>query len=184
MRHVDRWQDLSLLVLHSLLLSDFRQSTYPFKIHVLFAFVKGLFIFVFHCAMKENVQKQWRRHLCCGRFRLADNSGKNKSWFLIFCSSLEKSKQPACYVNFKIIAYKPEMLKNRLIIGYHFTSKTTIAKGFFKYHFIKSLKTFLLVFHGRQLVNFVVLYTWFWKAFWSLKKINNSPDIQILSFKN
>lgn len=29
--------------------------------------------------MKENVQKQWRRHLCCGRFRLADNSGKDSS---------------------------------------------------------------------------------------------------------
>jgi len=29
--------------------------------------------------MKENVQKQWRRHLCCGRFRLADNSGKSNS---------------------------------------------------------------------------------------------------------
>lgn len=38
--------------------------------------IVGLFIFIFHCAMKENVQKQWRRHLCCGRFRLADNSGK------------------------------------------------------------------------------------------------------------
>uniref|UniRef100_A0A670XZX1 Adhesion G-protein coupled receptor G6 n=1 Tax=Pseudonaja textilis TaxID=8673 RepID=A0A670XZX1_PSETE len=38
--------------------------------------LQGLFIFIFHCAMKENVQKQWRRHLCCGRFRLADNSGK------------------------------------------------------------------------------------------------------------
>ncbi|XP_067149740.1 adhesion G-protein coupled receptor G6 isoform X3 [Apteryx mantelli] len=39
----------------------------------------GLFIFVFHCAMKENVQKQWRRHLCCGRFRLADNSDWSKT---------------------------------------------------------------------------------------------------------
>lgn len=71
--------DFLLLVLHSLLLPDFSQSVYIFKIHVLFSFVIGLFIFVFHCAMKENVQKQWRRHLCCGRFRLADNSGKNKS---------------------------------------------------------------------------------------------------------
>uniref|UniRef100_A0A674H790 Adhesion G-protein coupled receptor G6 n=1 Tax=Taeniopygia guttata TaxID=59729 RepID=A0A674H790_TAEGU len=40
----------------------------------IFNSLQGLFIFVFHCAMKENVQKQWRRHLCCGRFRLADNS--------------------------------------------------------------------------------------------------------------
>uniref|UniRef100_A0A2K6EMM4 Adhesion G-protein coupled receptor G6 n=1 Tax=Propithecus coquereli TaxID=379532 RepID=A0A2K6EMM4_PROCO len=47
--------------------------TYLFSI---FNSLQGLFIFIFHCAMKENVQKQWRRHLCCGRFRLADNSGK------------------------------------------------------------------------------------------------------------
>lgn len=38
-------------------------------------FFKGLFIFVFHCAVKENVQRQWRIYLCCGRFRLAENSG-------------------------------------------------------------------------------------------------------------
>lgn len=37
----------------------------------------GLFIFIFHCALKENVQKQWRRYLCFGRFRLSDNSGKD-----------------------------------------------------------------------------------------------------------
>ncbi|XP_026561381.1 adhesion G-protein coupled receptor G6 isoform X1 [Pseudonaja textilis] len=41
--------------------------------------LQGLFIFIFHCAMKENVQKQWRRHLCCGRFRLADNSDWSKT---------------------------------------------------------------------------------------------------------
>lgn len=35
----------------------------------------GLFIFIFHCALKENVQKQWRRFLCCGRFRLSEHSG-------------------------------------------------------------------------------------------------------------
>uniref|UniRef100_W5LWH5 Adhesion G-protein coupled receptor G6 n=1 Tax=Lepisosteus oculatus TaxID=7918 RepID=W5LWH5_LEPOC len=39
----------------------------------------GLFIFIFHCALKENVQKQWRRYLCCGRFRLADNSDWSKT---------------------------------------------------------------------------------------------------------
>lgn len=32
-------------------------------------------MFLFHCLMKENVRKQWRIHLCCGRFRLGDNSG-------------------------------------------------------------------------------------------------------------
>ncbi|XP_022042737.2 adhesion G-protein coupled receptor G2-like [Acanthochromis polyacanthus] len=34
----------------------------------------GFFIFLFHCLIKENVRKQWRIHLCCGRFRLSDYS--------------------------------------------------------------------------------------------------------------
>lgn len=41
--------------------------------------LQGLFIFIFHCALKENVQKQWRRYLCCGRFRLSDNSDWSKT---------------------------------------------------------------------------------------------------------
>ncbi|XP_047589056.1 adhesion G-protein coupled receptor G6 isoform X3 [Lutra lutra] len=45
----------------------------------IFNSLQGLFIFIFHCAMKENVQKQWRRHLCCGRLRLADNSDWSKT---------------------------------------------------------------------------------------------------------
>ncbi|XP_063078973.1 adhesion G-protein coupled receptor G6 isoform X2 [Engraulis encrasicolus] len=40
----------------------------------IFNSLQGLFIFVFHCALKENVQKQWRRYLCCAQLRLADNS--------------------------------------------------------------------------------------------------------------
>ena len=35
----------------------------------------GFFIFVFHCAVKENVRRQWRIYLCCGKFRLPENSG-------------------------------------------------------------------------------------------------------------
>ncbi|XP_055797322.1 adhesion G-protein coupled receptor G2-like [Salvelinus fontinalis] len=35
---------------------------------------QGFFIFVFHCAVKENVRRQWRTSLCCGRLRLAENS--------------------------------------------------------------------------------------------------------------
>ncbi|MCI4391662.1 hypothetical protein PGIGA_G00136830 [Pangasianodon gigas] len=35
---------------------------------------QGFFIFVFYCAVKENVRRQWRIYLCCGRFRLAENS--------------------------------------------------------------------------------------------------------------
>ncbi|XP_034406091.1 adhesion G-protein coupled receptor G4 [Cyclopterus lumpus] len=36
--------------------------------------LQGLFIFLFHCLMKENVRKQWRIHLCFGRFRLEEYS--------------------------------------------------------------------------------------------------------------
>ncbi|KAJ0061921.1 hypothetical protein NL108_014411, partial [Boleophthalmus pectinirostris] len=51
----------------------------PARVAMLFLFstlnsLQGLFIFVFHCLMKENVRKQWRIHLCFGRFRLEDNS--------------------------------------------------------------------------------------------------------------
>ncbi|KAK2828598.1 hypothetical protein Q5P01_019632 [Channa striata] len=35
---------------------------------------QGFFIFVFHCAVKENVRRQWRTYLCCGKMRLAENS--------------------------------------------------------------------------------------------------------------
>ncbi|XP_063150408.1 adhesion G-protein coupled receptor G6 [Candoia aspera] len=53
---------------------------FPFLyLFCIFNSLQGLFIFIFHCAMKENVQKQWRRHLCCGRFRLADNSDWSKT---------------------------------------------------------------------------------------------------------
>ncbi|XP_056284850.1 adhesion G-protein coupled receptor G6 [Pseudoliparis swirei] len=45
----------------------------------LFNSLQGLFIFIFHCALKENVQKQWRQFLCCGRFRLSDNSDWSKT---------------------------------------------------------------------------------------------------------
>lgn len=37
--------------------------------------VLGFFVFLFHCLMKENVRKQWRIHLCCGRFRPNNYSG-------------------------------------------------------------------------------------------------------------
>lgn len=36
----------------------------------------GFLVFVFHCAAKENVRRQWRTHLCCGRLRLVENSGE------------------------------------------------------------------------------------------------------------
>ncbi|XP_074155967.1 adhesion G-protein coupled receptor G2 isoform X4 [Sminthopsis crassicaudata] len=41
----------------------------------IFNTLQGFFIFIFYCVAKENVRKQWRRYLCCGRYRLAENSG-------------------------------------------------------------------------------------------------------------
>ncbi|KAG7515728.1 adhesion G-protein coupled receptor G2-like [Solea senegalensis] len=40
----------------------------------IFNSLQGFFIFVFHCLVKDNVRKQWRVYLCCGRLRLAENS--------------------------------------------------------------------------------------------------------------
>uniref|UniRef100_A0A3B3CMD0 G-protein coupled receptors family 2 profile 2 domain-containing protein n=1 Tax=Oryzias melastigma TaxID=30732 RepID=A0A3B3CMD0_ORYME len=42
----------------------------------IFNSLQGFFIFVFHCAMKESVRKQWSAHLCCGQLRHSENSGK------------------------------------------------------------------------------------------------------------
>ncbi|XP_053542575.1 adhesion G-protein coupled receptor G4 [Ictalurus punctatus] len=38
--------------------------------------LQGFFIFLFQCLMKENVHKQWRVHLCFGRFKLQDYSAE------------------------------------------------------------------------------------------------------------
>lgn len=47
----------------------------PFMyLFAIFNSLQGFFIFVLHCAVKENVRKQWRIHLCCGNLRLVENS--------------------------------------------------------------------------------------------------------------
>ncbi|XP_076026537.1 uncharacterized protein adgrg2a [Genypterus blacodes] len=40
----------------------------------IFNSLQGVFIFALHCAVKENVRRQWKTFLCCGRLRLGDNS--------------------------------------------------------------------------------------------------------------
>ncbi|XP_043983760.1 adhesion G-protein coupled receptor G2 [Gambusia affinis] len=40
---------------------------------------QGFFVFVFHCLMKENVRKQWKAYLCCGRFRVNETSDWSRS---------------------------------------------------------------------------------------------------------
>ncbi|XP_065818807.1 adhesion G-protein coupled receptor G2 [Labrus bergylta] len=47
----------------------------PFMyLFAIFNSLQGFFIFIFHCAVKESVRKQWRMYLCCGKMRLAENS--------------------------------------------------------------------------------------------------------------
>ncbi|XP_068126081.1 adhesion G-protein coupled receptor G2 isoform X2 [Hyperolius riggenbachi] len=45
----------------------------------IFNTLQGFFIFCFYCVAKENVRKQWRRYLCCGKLRLAENSDWSKT---------------------------------------------------------------------------------------------------------
>ncbi|KAM5196635.1 adhesion G-protein coupled receptor G2 isoform 1-T1 [Hipposideros larvatus] len=45
----------------------------------MFNTLQGFFIFIFYCVAKENVRKQWRRYLCCGKLRLAENSDWSKT---------------------------------------------------------------------------------------------------------
>ncbi|MFT7800300.1 adhesion G-protein coupled receptor G2-like [Arapaima gigas] len=40
----------------------------------IFNSLQGFFIFVFHCAVKDVVRRQWRAYLCCGKLRLPENS--------------------------------------------------------------------------------------------------------------
>ncbi|XP_035767568.1 adhesion G-protein coupled receptor G2 [Neolamprologus brichardi] len=47
----------------------------PFMyLFAIFNSLQGFFIFVFHCAVKETVRRQWRIYLCCGKMRLSENS--------------------------------------------------------------------------------------------------------------
>ncbi|XP_051506022.1 adhesion G-protein coupled receptor G2 [Myxocyprinus asiaticus] len=41
--------------------------------------LQGFFIFLFYCLMKDNVRKQWRIHICCGIFRLAEYTDWSRS---------------------------------------------------------------------------------------------------------
>ncbi|XP_064860945.1 adhesion G-protein coupled receptor G2 isoform X2 [Oncorhynchus nerka] len=83
MRHRNGLQDLRSVVGITLLLgltwgfAFFAWGPVNLAFMYLFAIFnafQGFFIFVFHCAVKENVRRQWRTYLCCGRLRLAENS--------------------------------------------------------------------------------------------------------------
>ncbi|XP_023277381.1 adhesion G-protein coupled receptor G4-like isoform X1 [Seriola lalandi dorsalis] len=74
----------SLTVLLGLTWSMGLFSFGPGKVVLMYLFsifntFQGFFVFLFHCLMKENVRKQWRIHLCCGRVRLSDNSDWSRS---------------------------------------------------------------------------------------------------------
>ncbi|XP_035636884.2 mucin-5AC-like isoform X2 [Oncorhynchus keta] len=82
-RHRNRLQDLRSVVGVTVLLGltwgfaffAWGPVNLPFMyLFCIFNSFQGFFIFVFHCAVKENVRKQWRTYLCCGRLRLAENS--------------------------------------------------------------------------------------------------------------
>ncbi|KAM4795686.1 adhesion G-protein coupled receptor G2 [Rhinophrynus dorsalis] len=56
----------------------------PGRVAVVYLFtifntLQGFFIFIFYCVAKENVRKQWKRYLCCGKFRLPENSDWSKT---------------------------------------------------------------------------------------------------------
>lgn len=74
----------SLTVLLGLTWSTGFFSFGPGKVVMMYLFcifntMQGFCVFFFHCLMKENVRKQWRIHLCCGRFRLSDYSDWSRS---------------------------------------------------------------------------------------------------------
>ncbi|XP_075119683.1 adhesion G-protein coupled receptor G2 isoform X2 [Leptodactylus fuscus] len=54
-------------------------TTVVMFLFTIFNSLQGFFIFFFYCVAKENVRKQWRRYLCCGKFRLAENSDWSKT---------------------------------------------------------------------------------------------------------
>ncbi|XP_034149289.1 adhesion G-protein coupled receptor G2 isoform X2 [Esox lucius] len=58
---------------------------------------QGFFIFVFHCAVKENVRRQWRTYLCCGRLRLAENSEWSRT-------ATQKTEKKSVSANTRVIS--------------------------------------------------------------------------------
>ncbi|XP_068565634.1 adhesion G-protein coupled receptor G2 isoform X2 [Cebidichthys violaceus] len=40
----------------------------------IFNSLQGFLVFIFHCAVKESVRREWRTYLCCGKLRLPENS--------------------------------------------------------------------------------------------------------------
>lgn len=64
----------------------------------------GFFIFVFHCAVKENVRRQWRIYLCCGNLRKAEKSGVC-FFFFIKCFDMSWQWNVVCIQAFPLIHF-------------------------------------------------------------------------------
>uniref|UniRef100_A0A3B3Q7A4 Adhesion G-protein coupled receptor G2 n=1 Tax=Paramormyrops kingsleyae TaxID=1676925 RepID=A0A3B3Q7A4_9TELE len=83
----------------------------------IFNSLQGFFIFIFHCAIKENVRQQWRTYLCCGRLRLPENSdwsrtatqnlAKNRSRMVPGSSRLSNSTQSNNTTSTSFLASEP-----------------------------------------------------------------------------
>ncbi|KAL0994020.1 hypothetical protein UPYG_G00116830 [Umbra pygmaea] len=62
---------------------------------------QGFFIFVFHCAVKENVRRQWRTYLCCGSLRLAENSDWSRT-------ATQKTEKKSVSANTRAMSFRSD----------------------------------------------------------------------------
>uniref|UniRef100_A0A7M4EP65 Adhesion G protein-coupled receptor G4 n=1 Tax=Crocodylus porosus TaxID=8502 RepID=A0A7M4EP65_CROPO len=105
----------------------------PVKIWFLYLFticntLQGVFIFVYHCLMKENVRKQCRVHFCWGRFRLNNYSATCTKSFA--SCMLSHSQTPHSLISDwsgSGSGYKPRNLEDKLF--FHSLKSTTSMKS-------------------------------------------------------
>lgn len=53
---------------------------------------------MFHCAVKDVVRRQWRTYLCCGKMRLAENSGRDLPKLVVHVGCIMVSSVDTCNV--------------------------------------------------------------------------------------